>query len=215
MTSPTFSVPTIPFDADPTVDEALARMIDLIRSRPRVSADDLVPMLPHGIHEEHALRMRLLLHHLDWEVFSLWKTSLLTEYARRIVVGHVQPIARRSFMPDSEATEWIMFPEDFLDPSAARFYRAHPDRTDRLWCDVCSYFVGRFHEFFRNVHPVSALFNFCRGNLLVAVEQSALSLMRHRMVEFARRGDYSGVVRSVRETEASVLADALNVCRSS
>lgn len=210
MTSPTFSVPTVPVGTDPSVDDSLGRIIGLIRAGEPISEEEIVPLLPHGIHEEHALRMRLLLYHLDWEVFSLRKRTLLSEYADRIVLGHVLPIARQSFIPDPEAARWIAFPEDFLDPSAARFYRVHPEKTDRLWCDVCSYFVGRFHEFFRNVHPVSALFNYCRGNLLEAVEQSALSLMSHRMVEFARRGEYSGVVRSVRETEAAVLAAALS-----
>lgn len=195
-------------------DDSVKSLVKLTRSHRSVTAADVMVLLPHGVAEEHASRMMILLHDLDWEIFSLWEKSLVAEYMNRMVREYIAPIVNRLFALDERSVRQIMFPEDFLKSDPARFLRRYPDTSDFLWAEVSSYFCERFDGFSRNVHPVSALFHYCRGNLLEAVAQSSLTLMRYHMVEFARRGDYSGIVRCVRNIEAKVLAASLRACRN-
>ncbi len=176
-----------------------------------VSADDILPILPHGIDIEHAVGMRKLLFHLDWIYMVAGFPGVTMEYARRMGCGYALPMAKRLIRFDEETVSRIMFPEDHLDDEETRrFYLRHPDCVDQLWEDVCSYLYDRFPRFEENVAAVSTLFFLSRGNWPEVVELSSIALTRHCVTEYARRGRFDGIVRSVRRTEAEVLATVLS-----
>ena len=180
-----------------------------------LSADDILPFLPHGIDFEHASGMKDFLFHLDWIYAAIGFSGLTEEYARRISRERVLPIAKTLIRFDDEVVSRIMFPEDFMESEELRvFHRAYPERIERPWTDLCAYLDRRFPEFKRNVSAISTFFFLSRGLWSSVVEAASLSLMNHHMREYARRGEFSGIVRFVRCAEAEAISAAISELRS-
>jgi len=179
-----------------------------------ILASDVISFLPRGIEEVHASGMRRFLHDLDWRMHSSGIRGLSEKYACLIGYGHILPITKDLIRFDEETMSRIAFPENHLGSEEEReFYVRHQDCIEKLWTKVYSYFSVHFPACESNVAAVSTFFYLAQAKWLDVIELSALALMRHRAVEYAKRGVFDGIVKSVRQTEAEVLAAAINSIR--
>jgi len=201
-------------EADPDSVGPSRTLVDLLDSGEPVSSADIMPFLPRGIEDEHAAGMKGFLYDLDWMCLSVGFPGLAMEYARRMSYGYILPIAKRLVRFDEETIARTMFPENYLDSEEARvFYVKRPECIGKLWANMCLYLGTNFPGFESNVAAVSTFFYLSQRRWFDVVELTSLALMRHRAIDFARRGEFSGIVKSVRRTEAEVLAESLAVCR--
>lgn len=201
-------------DAGPEEKSSLSPLIEMLDSKGTIVSADVISFLPRGIQDDHARGMRDFLYDLDWMCSSVGLRGLTEEYARRISYGHILAIAEKLVRFDEETKSRIAFPEWHLGSEEERqFYVRHPDCVVKLWKNVCSYLVVRYPAFESNVASVSTFFYLAQEKWSDVVELSSLALMRHRSVEYARRGEFNGIVRSVRLTEAEVLSEAIAACK--
>ena len=175
---------------------------------------DIVPFLPHGIGDEHAMGMRTFLYDLDWICCSSGFPGLLQNYSIRMSYGYIFPIAKKYVCFDIETTSRMMFPESYLDSEdARRFYMRHPECIGKLWANVSMYLSTQSPGFDDNVAAISTFFYLAQRAWLDVIELSSIALMRSCSTQFARRGEFSGIVRTVRQIEAEVLAQSFYECR--
>ncbi|MEI7750431.1 MAG: hypothetical protein WCJ25_05570 [Candidatus Moraniibacteriota bacterium] len=179
-----------------------------------LSASDVISFLPRGIEEVHANGMKKFLHDLDWRMHSSGIRGLSEKYACLMSYGHILPITKELVRFDEETMSRILFPEDHLGSEEEReFYVRHQDCIEKLWAKVYSYFSVHFPACESNIASVSTFFYLAQAKWLDVVELSALALMRHRAILYAKKGIFDGIVKSVRQTEAEALADAINAIR--
>ena len=192
-----------------------SRLLDGILTFGRdLSASDVISLLPRGIEDVHASGMKDFLHGLDWRMHSSGICGLSEKYARLISYSHILPIAKELVRFNEETMSRISFPENHLgSEEERRFYVQHQDCIEKLWTKVHSYLSVHYPACESNIAAVSTFFYLAQAKWLDVIELSSLALMRHRAVSYAKRGIFNGIVKSVRQTEAEVLATVINSIR--